>query len=111
MRNRTSLAILLVAGMLAMSGAAIAAAPVDRAEPRFLTGPAKVDPLELGLDYVRAHRTQWGLSEADLKDHVVRSRYLSRHNGVTHLYLRQRLNGIEVFQGDLQIHVAADGRL
>ncbi|NJN16564.1 MAG: hypothetical protein HC822_09965, partial [Oscillochloris sp.] len=38
-------------------------------------------------------------------------RYVSPNNGLTHLYFRQRAHGIGVFNGDININVAADGRI
>jgi uncharacterized repeat protein (TIGR01451 family) len=77
----------------------------------FLTGPAAGDPLDIALSYLRSHTAQLGLTADDLSDIVVQDRYVSQHNGVTHLYLRQRLRGIEVYNGDININVARDGRI
>lgn len=77
----------------------------------FLTPPAAGDPGTIALGYLRANASRWGLTQADLADLVVKDRYRSAHNGVTHLYLRQRFHGIEVFGGDLSVHVTRDGRV
>ncbi|RIK36186.1 MAG: hypothetical protein DCC55_28085 [Chloroflexi bacterium] len=80
-------------------------------EDGFLTGPSPDDPLEIALRYLHTHRFELGLTEDDLSDIVVKDRYVSAHNGVTHLYLRQRLNGIELFNGDININITWDGRV
>ena len=88
--------------------------PAESSPPRkggFLTGPSPDDPLEIALRYLNEHRVELGLTEDDLTDIVVRDRYITAHNGVTHLYLRQRFNGIELFNGDININVSQDGRV
>lgn len=77
----------------------------------FLTAPAAGDPLDIALDYIRQNRKELGLTEADLADIVVKDRYTSPEMGVTHLYLRQRLNGIEVFNGDININITSAGQV
>jgi extracellular elastinolytic metalloproteinase len=77
----------------------------------FLTGPSEGDPLKIALDYIRQNREALGLTEDDLTDVVVKDRYLSNHNRVTHIYLRQRFGGIEVFNGDININISGDGRV
>lgn len=79
--------------------------------PRFLTGPRRGDPLAIVLRYLRKHRQELGLTAADIADVVVTDRYVSAHTGVTHLYLRQRYNGVEVFDGNLNVNVARNGSL
>lgn len=77
----------------------------------FLTGPNSGDPLDIALDYLRQQTAALGLRSADIQDLIVQSRYQSAHNGVTHINLRQRLNGIEVFNGDIAVNIAADGSI
>lgn len=77
----------------------------------FLTGPNAGDPLDIALAYIHQNQQQLGLTDADLADIVVKDRYVSRHNGVTHLYLRQRLEGIELFNGDININIDREGRV
>src|SRR6056297_1632919 len=63
------------------------------------------------LDHLEASSTALGLSPADLGDVAVTDEYVSRHSGVTHLYLRQKVNGIEVYNGRISAHVAQNGRV
>ena len=42
---------------------------------------------------------------------AVTDRYSDAHNGVTHVYLRQRYSGIEVFDANVNISVARDGSI
>ena len=78
----------------------------------FLTQqPSSADPLDIALDYIRQNKGTFGLSDDDLDDLIVPDRYVSRHNQVTHIYLRQRFRGIEVFNGDININITKDGRV
>ncbi|MEM9598630.1 MAG: M36 family metallopeptidase, partial [Acidobacteriota bacterium] len=101
------LAVLL--GTLAAAGAH--AAPAGESPVRFLTGPQAGEPVDLALGYLNANREAFGLSASDLADMVIVDHYRTRHNGVTHVYLRQRLDGVEVWNGDININVARDGSI
>ncbi len=87
------------------------ATPQRAGEIRFLTGPNQGDALDIALTYVRDNARALGLSGDDIRDVVVTDRYTSEHNGVTHVYLRQRYNGIDVFGADINVNVAADGSI
>ena len=76
---------------------------------RYLSGPQKGDPSQIAMEYLRKNLDQFGLTGADLNDHIVTDQYTDAHNGVTHIYLRQRFQGIEVANGDLSINIAKDG--
>ena len=49
-----------------------------------------------------------GLLPADVSDMVVTSEHVSEDSGVTHVYLRQRLRGIEVFGGEMNVNLRRD---
>ena len=58
------------------------------------------------------------LDQNEVDDLKLTRRHRSAHNGVTHLSLQQQVNGIEVFQGEMSLHldrqgavIAADGEL
>jgi hypothetical protein len=77
----------------------------------FVSPPAAGEPRELALEFLRARGRAAGLNEADLADVVVTDQVPTRHNGATHVYLRQRHRGIDVLGTESQVTVAADGRL
>jgi len=77
----------------------------------FLTGPNAGEPLQIVQAYLNTHKADYGLTEADLSDMIVTDQYTDAHNGVTHIYLRQRYQGIEVFGANISTHVTADGRI
>ncbi len=45
----------------------------------------------------------------DLGDLIVHDDYRTAHNGLRHLFLRQRWQGIEVWNGDIAVHMNAGG--
>ena len=77
----------------------------------FLTGPNSGTPLEIVQNYLDSHRTDYGLTAADLADVIVTNQYTDDHNGVTHIYMRQRYQGIEVATANLSANVTADGSI
>jgi len=105
--------LLLVAWLLGGAGAALAqpASPLPRRAIGPLTGPSSADPLQVGLDYLRAQRGRLGLAGDDLDELAVRDRYQTRRTGITHLYLRQQLGGIDVFNAGASLATDRDGRL
>ncbi|MBZ0112525.1 MAG: M36 family metallopeptidase, partial [Thermoanaerobaculia bacterium] len=75
----------------------------------FLTGPQAGDPVDLALAYVRGHAADYGLTAEDLIDVEITDQYQTRHNGVTHVYLRQRHGSVPVFNGAINVNVARNG--
>ncbi|MGH9464811.1 MAG: hypothetical protein ACRD0X_04145, partial [Thermoanaerobaculia bacterium] len=90
--------------LAAISGAVMAAAP---SRSRFLTGPQDGAPRDVALDHARAQAGRLGLAAADLDGLVVVREYGSGHNEVTHVWLRQSHQGIEVAGSELGVHVMA----
>ncbi|MEO8590649.1 MAG: M36 family metallopeptidase [Flavobacteriales bacterium] len=52
-----------------------------------------------------------GFADEDIADLVVKDDYHTTRNGMHHLFLRQRWQGIEVWNGDIAIHTSAGGAL
>ncbi|MCC3159924.1 T9SS-dependent M36 family metallopeptidase [Hymenobacter sp. 15J16-1T3B] len=67
--------------------------------------------LTRGLEYLNARRVKLGLSEADLRNPAVASEYTDADNGVTHLYLRQRVQGVEVYGAVIEVHFDRNGKV
>src|SRR5215470_1476036 len=74
-----------------------------------LTGPAQGQPLDIALDYLDAHAADFGLTAADLTDPAVTDQYTDSDTGITHIYLRQRVNGLEVAYADLDVSLTSAG--
>jgi len=64
----------------------------------------------LAEQYLRSHRLALGLEERDVAEVVVTDAYVSSDSGVTHIYLRQRWEGIDVFAGNFTLNLDRDGR-
>ncbi len=77
----------------------------------YLTGPAQGDPVDIALKYLQTSAGKYGLVSGDLDDLKLTASYETKHNGVTHIYLRQRFGGIEVFGGDVNLNVHRDGSI
>jgi hypothetical protein len=114
--SRIPLIAVLAFSLVGLPGTAVAGPAPNQASaarngPHFLTGPKQGDALSIALAYLRSQRGAMGLRAADLADVVVTDRYTDAHNGVTHIYLRQRYRGIEVFGANVNINVARDGSI
>ena len=53
----------------------------------------------------------FGVTKADVADWLVTSRYLTEHTGITHVYLRQQVNGIEIANSNLNINFDEHGAI
>ncbi len=94
------------------SAAKSVAAPASPAPySGFLSAPAAGDALDIALAYLGQQHADYGLTANDIANVVVKDRYVSDDNGVTHLYLRQQSAGIEVYNGDININIMPDGRI
>jgi extracellular elastinolytic metalloproteinase len=103
----------LIPALLAFVGApggTSATTAEPRVEPgQFLTGANAGKPLDIALDYIRAHRAELGLTEQDVTGLAVASQYTDAHNAVTHIYFQQRQGGIDVFGGVASVNIAKNG--
>ena len=77
----------------------------------YLTAPTAGDPLDIALNFIQENGAALGLTPSDLSDLLVTDQYVSEHTGITHIYLRQRYNGIEVEGANLNINITEDGRV
>ncbi|AYA37510.1 T9SS C-terminal target domain-containing protein [Hymenobacter oligotrophus] len=90
-----------LAALLALPGIGTAQQP---AQP-------KASAVNRGLEYLNARRTKLGLTEADLRNPAVPSEYTDAHNGATHLYLRQRHQGVEIYGAVTEVHFDRNGKV
>jgi extracellular elastinolytic metalloproteinase len=73
---------------------------------RLFTGSPPITAPDVKAELVKA-----GYLEQDLADLVVKDDYGTKHNGLRHLYLRQRWQGIEIWNGDIAVHRASNGNI
>ncbi|MGH9250845.1 MAG: M36 family metallopeptidase, partial [Acidimicrobiales bacterium] len=102
--------IVAAAAALTISGAAYAApaAGGDIAGSE-QESAMEASPNDLAISHVRQHADVLGVSAEDLSDVFVMSSYRSQHNGVTHVNLGQRYQGLEVFGGHATVNLNSDG--
>ena len=99
---------------LVLALAALTLALVPSAMPAADTGATnstEAGPVDVALSYVDANAADLGVTRADVADLFVTSSYRSSHNGVTHVNLNQRFQGLEVFGGHATVNVAAGGKV
>ncbi|MEL7058576.1 MAG: M36 family metallopeptidase [Acidobacteriota bacterium] len=105
MSRKSLLPALLALALLVPASAALAAGP------SFVTGPQSGEPLQIAESHVANHLGSLGLTADDVADRELRDHYESSNSGMTHIYWRQIHQGIEVWNGDLAVHVANDGSI
>ncbi len=54
---------------------------------------------------------EFNLSSSDIQDIIITDQYTDQHIGVTHIYLRQVVNGIEIFNANSSMHINKAGNL
>ena len=74
-----------------------------------LTGPSGADPEAIARQFLKNNNDLFLLGADGVDGLSVSRRYRTEHNGVTHVTLQQRINGVEVFLADMSIHMARDG--
>ncbi|MEV0158325.1 M36 family metallopeptidase, partial [Micromonospora sp. NPDC050686] len=116
-RGRRNMALLLsttlVVSLTSLAAKPGWAAPEESGSaernPIFLTGPNQGTPDKIAIDYLRGNPVRYGVQAGDLRDLAVASSYTSKHNGVTHINLAQRHEGLEIFGATATVSVARDG--
>jgi hypothetical protein len=91
-----ALACLVLTGLAAGSAAA---------------GKSEQSAVDVARDHLQRHPTKLGLAGSDVAEIAVSSVVPSRHNGVTHVYLLQLHQGIEVHNGVANVNVGPGGEV
>ena len=77
----------------------------------YLSDPSPSKPLDVATAYLTGHAGMLGLQPADILDSAVTDLYASADTGITHIYLRQQLDGLDVINANISVNVTADGRV
>ena len=77
----------------------------------FLTGPMDGDAEDIAFDYLRIHADELGATASIIDSARVDLKYFDAASGVTHLYLTQQINGLDISQSVLNINVTDDGEV
>lgn len=66
-------------------------------------------PRQTALRFLQENPVKFGLTAADVADVRVTDEYLSKNNGITHVWVQQQYAGIPLFNGLFGLHVKPDG--
>ena len=77
----------------------------------FLTSPDARPPREIALEFLGQKQGLRNASEDSHDKLEVLSEYKTAHNGITHLAVMQKMNGIEVFNRVSTVNVAKNGQI
>ncbi|MEL6944045.1 MAG: M36 family metallopeptidase, partial [Bacteroidota bacterium] len=69
----------------------------------------KIDAESTARKYLQTNKAKWQLTDDDLQDMVVSDQYLTKHNGVQHVYFKQRYKGIPLYNAIANVHLLKDG--
>ena len=69
------------------------------------------DALAAATSFLEANAAGFGLTLDDVQNFAVTSQHGSNHNGVTHIYLRQTYQGLQIVDADINLNVAPDGSI
>ncbi|MCA9247386.1 MAG: M36 family metallopeptidase, partial [Planctomycetales bacterium] len=76
-----------------------------------LSAPQLGSPQQIASLYLQNNAAQLGLSSADVSLGVVSDFYTSEHTGVSHVYFRQMLHGLEVVNADINVNISPQGEV
>ncbi|NRB50100.1 MAG: DUF11 domain-containing protein [Saprospiraceae bacterium] len=77
----------------------------------FTIDAQKQTPLDAALRHVEQKSADWGLLPTDIQEIKVSHQFQSKHNLVTHYYLLQHHNNIEVEGAIIGVHIMSDGKV
>jgi len=107
---KTLIRMTLAAGValaLLESGAALASTP-----ELFLTAPSRLPKTEIAEQFIKNSLGRYSLTKSDVSEMALNpSTYVTKHNGVTHVFFDQHINGIPVYNAVFQVNVMPDGRV
>ncbi|MCB1007469.1 MAG: M36 family metallopeptidase [Acidobacteria bacterium] len=108
-RTRLARSTTRTLALLLLVGAAPSLAA--RSEAAYLTQPSEAPAAEVASSFLENRADIFGVAAADLAEAALTDVVPTRHNGVTHFYYRQRVNGIEVDGAELSVHIDRLGRV
>ena len=76
-----------------------------------LTLPSNAPAQAVANAFLGRYRLLWNLTPQDVQEMRFARELETEHNGVRHLTLQQRADGIDVFGGEIKINLDADGRI
>lgn len=76
-----------------------------------VSAQAQLSPRSTALRFLQTTPEKFNLSPADVADVRVSREYLTRHNGLTHVWVQQQHHGIPVFNALFGLHVRKNGEV
>lgn len=70
-----------------------------------------LQPVEIATTHIRENLKAFNINAADIADFGVSDHYLSKHNGVTHVYLVQQYEGIPVHNALINVNILQNGEI
>ncbi|MEO0469197.1 MAG: M36 family metallopeptidase [Bacteroidota bacterium] len=61
------------------------------------------------IQHMASHRKDFALKELDVQSPLISDQYTSAHNGISHVYLQQQLDGIPILNAIASVHLDANG--
>ncbi len=115
-RSLVAVLALVSSSLLVLAGASEASSSPHKAAPG--AAPAAAAGAPLGADavaiarkHVAKHAADYGFSDEDVQQLKVYSVVPTKHNGLTNVYMQQRLHSIEVSTAILNVAVTSDGEV
>lgn len=68
-----------------------------------LSSQAQSDYSEKVAQHLNEHHSELGLTIADVQHFIITDNYVTRHNGVHHIYIAQTVNGLPVMNGTANV--------
>ena len=69
------------------------------------------DKLTIAQEYIKGQAIELGLTQNDIENMVVTDHYVSKHNGLTHIYLDQTHNGIRINNANVNLNITKEGEV
>jgi hypothetical protein len=76
-----------------------------------LTSPSTSQPIDVAINYLKSKATDFGATTNDFNHYIVLNQYTSEHNGVTHVYLQQKFNGLPVADAYASVSISSRGEV
>ena len=71
----------------------------------------KQNQVNAALQHITVEAKEWGVLASDVADLTINDQYRTAHNGVMHVYVRQRYQGIPIFGALAGVHLRPGGEL
>ncbi len=72
---------------------------------------SQAEKINLGSNFIASNLGQFGLVESDINSMIVTDMYQSKHNGVTHIYYTQAIDGIPVHNAVINVNLTKDNQV